>query len=116
MSFDNPFQYAGWENDGTGLYYYRARYYSTELQRFVSEDPIRFKGGINFYRYVGNIPTTFRDPLGLEPVPCDDCARMDQQEKGTCDVPKLGLYALPRACGQAVLTCQNNCNRKHRGR
>jgi len=33
---DNPFQYTGRENDGTGLYYYRARYYSTELQRFIS--------------------------------------------------------------------------------
>jgi RHS repeat-associated protein len=36
----NPFQYTGRENDGTGLYYYRARYYSPQLQRFVSEDPI----------------------------------------------------------------------------
>src|SRR4030043_800737 len=37
---DNPFQYTSRENDGTGLYYYRARYYSPELQRFISEDPI----------------------------------------------------------------------------
>jgi len=36
----NPFQYTGRENDGTGLYFYRARYYHTALQRFVSEDPI----------------------------------------------------------------------------
>ena len=62
---DNPFQYTGRENDGTGLYYYRARYYSPELQRFISEDPIGFNGGINFYRYVGNGPTRYIDPLGL---------------------------------------------------
>ncbi|MGE5894357.1 MAG: RHS repeat-associated core domain-containing protein [bacterium] len=37
---DNPFQYTGRENDGTGLYYYRARYYSPDMQRFISEDPI----------------------------------------------------------------------------
>src|SRR4030042_6229617 len=37
---DNAFQYTGRENDGTGLYYYRARYYSPELQRFISEDPL----------------------------------------------------------------------------
>ncbi len=50
---DNPFQYTGRENDGTGLYYYRARYYSPEMQRFISEDPIGLKGGdVNFYRYV----------------------------------------------------------------
>jgi len=35
----NPFQYTGRENDGTGLYYYRARYYSPVLSRFISEDP-----------------------------------------------------------------------------
>ncbi len=41
---DNPFQYTGRENDQSvlsgvegGLYYYRARYYSPELQRFISE-------------------------------------------------------------------------------
>ena len=39
VSSSNPFQYTGRENDGTGLYYYRARYYYPLLQRFVSEDP-----------------------------------------------------------------------------
>jgi RHS repeat-associated protein len=61
---DNPFQYTGRENDGTGLYYYRARYYSPELQRFVSEDPIKIEGGINFYEFVGNNPVNFVDPTG----------------------------------------------------
>ncbi|MDH4188331.1 MAG: hypothetical protein OEV08_15180, partial [Nitrospira sp.] len=36
----NPLQYTGREADGTGLYYNRARYYSPQSQRFVSEDPI----------------------------------------------------------------------------
>jgi RHS repeat-associated protein len=36
----NPFQYTGRENDGTGVYYYRARYYSPRLERLISEDPI----------------------------------------------------------------------------
>jgi RHS repeat-associated protein len=35
---DNAFQYTGRENDGTGLYYYRARYYHPQLQRFTAED------------------------------------------------------------------------------
>jgi RHS repeat-associated protein len=62
---DNPFQYTGRENDGTGLYYYRARYYSPELQRFISEDPIGLAGGdINFYVYAGNSPVNFVDPVG----------------------------------------------------
>ena len=77
---DNPFQYTGRENDGTGLYYYRARYYSPELQRFISEDPIlKIKNPIffvkqpaifNLYNYVKNNPLRFVDPLGL--MSCED--------------------------------------------
>jgi RHS repeat-associated protein len=67
---DNPFQYIGRENDGTGLYYYRARYYSPELQRFISEDPIGLDGGdINFYSYAHNNPVNFTDPFGLRNLP-----------------------------------------------
>ncbi len=50
----------------TGMYFYRARYYSPTLARFTSEDPIRFASGdVNFYRHVGNNPTNYVDPLGL---------------------------------------------------
>ncbi len=63
----NPFQYTGRENDGTGLYYFRNRYYSPALARFISEDPVGFLGGGNFYAYVGNNPCTFVDLLGLGP-------------------------------------------------
>ncbi len=40
----NLFQYTGRENDGNGLYSYRARYYSPAFGRFISEDPIGFGG------------------------------------------------------------------------
>jgi len=61
----NSAQYTGRENDGTGLHYYRARYYHPGLQRFISEDPIGFDGGdVNLYGYVGNSPLNFRDPDG----------------------------------------------------
>jgi len=36
----NPTQYTGRENDGTGLYYNRARYYDPSIERFISEDPL----------------------------------------------------------------------------
>src|SRR6267142_6914901 len=45
--------------------YYRARYYDTQAGRFISEDPIAFIGGINFYRYVNNNPAILIDPSGL---------------------------------------------------
>ena len=64
-SNSSTFQYTGRENDGTGLYYYRARYYNANLQRFISEDPLRFSGGdANFYVYTGNDPVNFGDPNG----------------------------------------------------
>jgi len=61
----NAFEYTGRENDGTGLYYYRARYYSPALHRFLSEDPVGFHGGVNFYAYVRNNPLRWGDPYGL---------------------------------------------------
>ena len=61
----NPFQYTGRENDETGLFYYRARYYSPQLQRFITSDPIGLKGGLNTYTYVRNNPLRWKDPRGL---------------------------------------------------
>ncbi|MCH8622568.1 RHS repeat-associated core domain-containing protein, partial [Undibacterium sp. TS12] len=61
---NNAFQYTGRENDGNGLYYYRARYYSPATHRFIAEDPIGLAGGINGYGYVGGNPISFTDPSG----------------------------------------------------
>jgi RHS repeat-associated protein len=63
----NTFGFTGRENDGTGLNYYRARYYHPTLQRFIGEDRIGIVGGVNRHAYVVNRPTTFVDPLGLSP-------------------------------------------------
>jgi RHS repeat-associated protein len=63
----NPLQYTGRENESNGLYYYRARYYSPVLGRFISEDPLAFGGGdVNLYGYVWNSSPNFIDPLGYE--------------------------------------------------
>ena len=61
------YRFTGREHDEPlDLYYYRARYYHTDLQRFISEDPIGFQGGdFNLYAYVHNRPTGLTDPLGL---------------------------------------------------
>src|SRR5262249_5855314 len=60
--------FTGREWDVTAqLHYYRARYYDSSVGRFLSPDPIEFLGGTNFYRYVGDNPVNWRDPLGLEP-------------------------------------------------
>lgn len=77
----NSSQYAGRENDGTGLYFNRARYYSPALQRFLSEDPAGFRGSLNLYAYVDNDPFNWTDPLGLD-------------KNGLLDALQLGLDLL----------------------
>ena len=67
----NSLQFTGRENDTTGLYLYRARYYHPRLQRFLSEDPIGLTGGINGYSYVGNSPLNAIDPTGLITLPAN---------------------------------------------
>ncbi|HBF11828.1 MAG TPA: hypothetical protein DDW49_00310 [Deltaproteobacteria bacterium] len=63
----NPFQYVGRlgvQNDGTGLYHMRARYYDPVAGRFISRDPIGLVGGMNLYGYVENNPVSYVDPSG----------------------------------------------------
>jgi RHS repeat-associated protein len=61
----NEFQYTGRENEGNGLYFYRNRYYSPLLGRFINEDPAGY--GLNFYAYADDDPIDFSDPFGLLP-------------------------------------------------
>ena len=56
--------YTGREPDGTGLIYYRARYYDPQTGRFISRDPAGMPDGVNRYVYVGNDPVNFTDPSG----------------------------------------------------
>ena len=62
-----PFGFTGQRIDVEtgGLYYYRARHYSPAWGRFLQADPIRYRGGIHLYAYVGNDPLNSIDPFGL---------------------------------------------------
>jgi RHS repeat-associated protein len=64
-SSPNRLKYTGREDDGAGLYYYRARYYDPVIGRFVSEDPLGLAAGdVNFYQYTANNPVNANDPSG----------------------------------------------------
>jgi RHS repeat-associated protein len=65
------FRFTAREYDtGTGLYYFRARYYDPVAGRFLINDSIGFAGrDTNLYRYVANSPASSGDPTGhLNPV------------------------------------------------
>jgi len=73
-SVTNWYRYTAREFDSeTGIYFYRARYYDPGSARFLSEDPIGFRGGINSYRYALNNPALLGDPLGLCPPRKQNC-------------------------------------------
>jgi RHS repeat-associated protein len=68
-SLTNFFRYTAREFDTeTNLYYYRARYYDPNSGRFISEDPLQFNVGPNFYSYAFNSVVNLADPLGLFPT------------------------------------------------
>jgi RHS repeat-associated protein len=70
-SLPNPFRYTGRDFDTeTNLQFSRARYYDPNAGRFLSEDPMRFKAGINFYQYVKNNAANLADPYGLKVQKC----------------------------------------------
>jgi RHS repeat-associated protein len=75
--FSSTTLFAGRELDPeTGLYYNRARYYSADLGRFVSQDPIGFEAGdTNLYRYTGNRPVVSTDATGFAST-TDDAGRV----------------------------------------
>jgi RHS repeat-associated protein len=65
---NNRYTYTGREWDSTlGLYHFRARWMSGMTGRFLTRDPIGYRGGFNMYSYVKGQPLRYIDPFGLKP-------------------------------------------------
>ena len=68
--FREDYKFTGKEDDvEVGLTYFGARYYSPQLGRWISPDPLAIHGGggdLNPYAYVHGRVTTATDPTGLD--------------------------------------------------
>jgi RHS repeat-associated protein len=97
-------RYTGqWDNAEVGLVYMHARYYSPQLGRFISPDPISIQGTkwrMNPYAYAHGSPFRFNDPTGLDPTAgCDalGCWAYDTAQNAvdpTTGVLNVGLTAI----------------------
>ena len=65
---ENPIRFSSeYFDTETGLVYYNYRYYSPDLGRWLSKDPIEEDGGYNLYGMLENDPVNWVDLLGLAP-------------------------------------------------
>ncbi len=86
-TYNDNREFTGKEKDKTGFHYFGARYYSADIGRFFTPDPINLypllvnlerPQTLNPYVYCHNDPVNFFDPWGLEPTQIgDDIFLMD---------------------------------------
>ena len=113
-----PFGFAGGiQDEATGFVRFGARDYDTRIGRWISRDPVRFRGGNNGYAYADNDPVNLADPFGFSPTPWRDAACLAGGL--TCGVACLSYAATLglsncsscAACVGGVLTIDDDCDR-----
>jgi len=68
----NPFRFSSeYADDETGLVYYNYRYYSPELGRWLSRDPIEEASGLNLYGFIDNKSVNYWDDWGWRDGGCE---------------------------------------------
>jgi RHS repeat-associated protein len=111
---DCPFRYQGqYEDAETGLYYNRFRYYDPSVGSYLSQDPIRLLGGMEFYNYVHD--TNFRiDPSGLSE--CKITKRLQElanEAKAEAKLSKKQRVSIQRSLDRAASNADPKAKAHH---
>jgi len=73
------------QDEESGLWYYRARYYDSERGRFMQRDPLGYAGEANLFEYVASNATNSVDPSGLEPANAEQIAEWESDHGDEAD-------------------------------
>ncbi|WP_269468747.1 RHS repeat-associated core domain-containing protein [Photorhabdus akhurstii] len=95
-----------YEDEESGLFYNRHRYYDRETGQYLSTDPLNLSGGFNPYGYVHD-PVNWIDPLGLAGCNAQFNSRKDalRAAKRNAGIP---MNQHPSAVKRVPLTDINN--------
>lgn len=128
----NALQFTGRENDGTGLFAYRARYYAPAIGRFLSEDPVSdaerlrkttaLRDDLDAYTYARDNPVRWTDPQGTGPqsligpilwIPEPNGNLVGGNQAGfqdnRCTVPGFGNQMDKNRCIKNCCQAHDNC-------
>lgn len=89
-----PFIYTGRRYDSeTSLYFYRARYYSPDLGRFIGRDPKDYIEGMGLYQYTMSNPIIGLDPDGTSMI-LESTFAAEEETSSTIPAGAIGLSAV----------------------
>ncbi len=84
----------GYYHEYTGHYLLGHRFYDAGMGRFVTRDPIGYKGGINLYGFAGNNPVNDSDPSGYQTL--EDAKDEAKKDSADSDDPETTAERVDR--------------------
>jgi RHS repeat-associated protein len=104
-----PYRLTGRRFDAeTGMYYYRARYYTPDLGRFMQMDPVGSKDDLKLYAYVGNDPLNESDPSGQYECGAPSGGMVYCTAHSEADAAAMCAYAVSKGWTLATVSTESN--------